>query len=267
VTTEAPGEPDPLHRDRARASSFGANAELYDRTRPRYPDALIDDLCAGGPRTVLDVGCGTGLLGRSFAERGLEVTGVEPDAQMAAVARAHGLDVEVATFESWEPRGRRFDLLVAGQSWHWVDPVDGEAKARAVVGGGGLVVHAWNVGGFQDEELAASLDRVYATLAEDQARPLVPHRRDPDARVLPSERAFADDDGFEPAEHRDYPWRHTYTTAEWLAQLETHSDHALMPEADRASLLAAVGREIDARGGRFVMRYDCETTRFRRRTG
>ena len=28
----------------ARASSFGANAVLYDETRPSYPDALVDDL-------------------------------------------------------------------------------------------------------------------------------------------------------------------------------------------------------------------------------
>ncbi|HEV3329143.1 MAG TPA: methyltransferase domain-containing protein, partial [Acidimicrobiales bacterium] len=73
----------PLFRDRARASSFGANAELYDRSRPRYPDALIDDLMAPSPPMVLDVGCGTGLFGRSFVERGTPVLGVEPDAMMA----------------------------------------------------------------------------------------------------------------------------------------------------------------------------------------
>jgi hypothetical protein len=42
----APSSPDPVpfHLDRARASAFGPIALLYDRFRPPYPQALIDDL-------------------------------------------------------------------------------------------------------------------------------------------------------------------------------------------------------------------------------
>ena len=86
-------EPAPLFRDRARASSFGANAELYDRSRPRYPDALIDDLVVEHPPRVLDVGCGTGLLGRSFVERGHPGAGRRarrPDGRGRAPSRPRG---------------------------------------------------------------------------------------------------------------------------------------------------------------------------------
>ena len=51
-----------LHHDRGRAESFGSSAERYDRYRPSYPDALIDDLARLRPATVLDVGCGTGKV-------------------------------------------------------------------------------------------------------------------------------------------------------------------------------------------------------------
>ncbi len=51
----------PLFEDRSRAESFGSVADLYDRARPSYPPALIDALLADGGRTVLDVGCGTGI--------------------------------------------------------------------------------------------------------------------------------------------------------------------------------------------------------------
>jgi SAM-dependent methyltransferase len=94
---------------------------------------LVDALMADRPGRVLDVGCGTGKAARLFAARGCDVVGVEPDVRMASVAREHGLDVEVATFEEWDARGRVFDLVISGQAWHWVDPTIGAAKAATVL--------------------------------------------------------------------------------------------------------------------------------------
>lgn len=84
--------------DRSRSESFGDDAERYDRARPSYPDQLVRDLLAGGPRTILDVGSGTGIATRWVQRRGRLLLGIEPDPRMAAVARGHGLDVELARF-------------------------------------------------------------------------------------------------------------------------------------------------------------------------
>src|SRR5580704_17475014 len=98
----------PLYADRRRARSFGEDAALYDRVRPRYPDALFDLILEDRPGQVLDVGCSTGIASRQLAERGCDVLGIEPDLRMAALARSSGIAVELATFESWEPKARRF---------------------------------------------------------------------------------------------------------------------------------------------------------------
>ncbi|WP_217628880.1 class I SAM-dependent methyltransferase [Micromonospora yangpuensis] len=119
----APGGDDPQaatgrpHHHRQVAESFGVDPARYDRCRPGYPDELIRRIVAGtaGSR-LLDVGCGTGIVARQLQSAGCAVLGVEPDARMAAWARERGLDVEVATFEEWEPAGRRFDGIVAGQT-------------------------------------------------------------------------------------------------------------------------------------------------------
>lgn len=56
---------------------------------------LMMQLLAPAPdASVLDVGCGTGYFARRFAQAGLHVTGIDPDARMLAFARAQGNSVE-----------------------------------------------------------------------------------------------------------------------------------------------------------------------------
>lgn len=52
---------------------------------------------------------------------------------MAEFARARGLRVEVATFETWRPAGRAFDTVTAAQAWRWVDQAAGSVKAAQVL--------------------------------------------------------------------------------------------------------------------------------------
>ncbi|MDQ6850426.1 MAG: class I SAM-dependent methyltransferase [Actinomycetota bacterium] len=63
---------------------------IYDALDPDRSDldmyaAIADEL---GARRVLDVGCGTGTFALLLADRGLEVTGIDPAAGSLAVARA-----------------------------------------------------------------------------------------------------------------------------------------------------------------------------------
>src|SRR5208283_5405168 len=152
------------HHYRQIAESFGSDAERYDRARPRYPNALVQRIVAASPGPdLLDVGCGTGIEARQFQAAGCNVLGVEPDARMADFARRSGIEVEVATFEAWDPAGREFDAVVAGTAWHWVDPVAGAAKAAQVLRPAGLLAAFWHV--FQLppgvwEALAAVFQRV-----------------------------------------------------------------------------------------------------------
>lgn len=81
--------PEP-HQYRQMAESFGIDPGRYDRTRPRYPDALVARIVAASPGPdVLDVGCGTGIAARQFQAAGCRVLGVEPD-QRAEVLAAVG---------------------------------------------------------------------------------------------------------------------------------------------------------------------------------
>jgi SAM-dependent methyltransferase len=236
-----------LHRDRGRAGSFGAFAREYDRYRPDYPDALIDDLVEPCPAAVLDVGCGTGKAAAALAVRGLPVLGVEPDQRMAEVARSHGIAVEVATFEDWAAAGRTFELLTCGDAWHWIDPGRGVAKAAEVLAEGGVVARFWNTS-ILSEPVVAAFEEVYRRHAPDVPRVWRPSRDSPRFHASGPD-PFAHCAAFGPTELRTFPWQRSVRTAEWLGYVSTFSGHQRLGPARLERLLEALGAAIDELGG------------------
>jgi SAM-dependent methyltransferase len=76
------------------------------------------------PASVLDAGCGTGRVGRELARRGLDVVGVDIDAEMLATARRKAPDVDwrLADLVSVD-LGRSFDAVVlAGNVMIYLSP-------------------------------------------------------------------------------------------------------------------------------------------------
>jgi SAM-dependent methyltransferase len=238
------------------AEGFGANAGRYDRSRPSYPQAMVDRILAASPGPkVLDVGCGTGIAARLFQAAGAEVLGVDPDERMAEQARQRGLEVEVARIEDWDPAGRSFDAAVAGQAWHWVDPAAGARQvARALVPGGRVAVF-WN--SFRPPP---SLGEAMTAVIR-QALPGAPVQGSlpgPDGYARLAARAA---DGMravgvfgEPEEWR-FDWERDYTRDEWLDAVPTFGGNNRRPADVLAQVQAGIGAAIDAVGGRFTMGY------------
>jgi 2-polyprenyl-6-hydroxyphenyl methylase / 3-demethylubiquinone-9 3-methyltransferase len=69
--------------------------------------------------TLLDIGCGGGLIAEPMSRLGFAVTGVDADAEAIAVARAHAestgllIDYRVAAAESVTAGNQRFDAVLA----------------------------------------------------------------------------------------------------------------------------------------------------------
>src|SRR6185295_19143105 len=110
---------------------FGKTAQDYGRYRAGFPSALFDrlatfDIGTTGQR-VLNLGTGTGTLARGFALRGCHVTG--PDPSIPLTEEAQRLDHEagvtityiIAKAEQTGLPDASFDVVSAGQCWHWFD--------------------------------------------------------------------------------------------------------------------------------------------------
>nr|WP_225802738.1 class I SAM-dependent methyltransferase [Streptomyces sp. NK15101] len=240
------------------AESFGSDAERYDRARPSYPQALVDRIVAASPGPdVLDVGCGTGIVARQLEAAGFRALGVDVDARMADLARRRGLDVEVAAFEAWDPAGRKFDAVVSGQTWHWVDPVAGAAKAAQVLRPRGLLALFWNAGQ-PLPQVAEAFAEVYRRVMPDslaERQWTVPAVDGYTALCAKAADGIRQVGGFVAPEQWRFDWERAYTRDEWLDQLPTQGAFTRLPPAKLEKVLAGVGAAIDAAGGSFRMRY------------
>jgi SAM-dependent methyltransferase len=133
------------------APDFGRTASDYARHRAGFPPELIDRLLARGVAApgarVVDLGTGTGSLARLFAARGCDVTAVDIAAPLLEQARRIDRDAAVevdyvqAPAEATGLPGAAFDVVAAGQCWHWFDrPAAGREVARLLADGGYAVI-------------------------------------------------------------------------------------------------------------------------------
>jgi SAM-dependent methyltransferase len=134
--------------DRANhALSFGPAAEAYDRLRPSYPPDALRWALGSDPKTVVDLGAGTGILTRVLLGLGHTVLPVEPDGQMRA--RLTEATPEVTALSGSAERiplpDGGADAVVAGQSYHWFDHDPAHAEIARVLRPGGVFAPVWNI--------------------------------------------------------------------------------------------------------------------------
>jgi SAM-dependent methyltransferase len=132
-------------------ADFGRTARDYATYRTVFPPELFTGLAAlnvglAGQR-IVDLGTGTGVLARGFAAAGCAVTGVDIAPELLDEARkqdaAAGLDVayQMAPAEDTGLPGLAWDVVSAGQCWHWFDRTRAVEEARRLlVLGGALVI-------------------------------------------------------------------------------------------------------------------------------
>ncbi|HWE71946.1 MAG TPA: bifunctional 2-polyprenyl-6-hydroxyphenol methylase/3-demethylubiquinol 3-O-methyltransferase UbiG [Stellaceae bacterium] len=130
----------PLHR---------LNPARIEYIRDRLAGHFDRDIKTRAPfagLSLLDIGCGGGLIGEPMARLGFAVTGIDADATALAVARDHaatqGLGIDYRGDDAEElARSRRFDAVLALEVVeHAADPALFVATAASLVKPGGALI-------------------------------------------------------------------------------------------------------------------------------
>jgi SAM-dependent methyltransferase len=247
--------------DDARRTSFDEEAELYDRARPSYAEAVVDEVITQSrippEGRILEVGAGTGKATVLFARRGYSMVALEPGANLAKVLRRNvaaflNVATDLSTFEAWRGADGTFDLVVSAQAFHWVDPGLRYRKAAAALRPGGALALIRNEQFDLVPSLRAELDAAYA-----RAFPFAAEQgpRDVEGRARAAAAEIERSGQFGPAHVAVFPWTQRYTARQYLDLLRTHSDHAVLEPRLRKPLFEAVATAIERHGGILEMPY------------
>jgi SAM-dependent methyltransferase len=233
-------------------TTFGQDAELYDRWRPAYPPQLFTDLATLAdlfPQArVLEIGCGTGQATRPLAQLGCQVLAMDLSPDMGAVARRNlaqfpNVTVVAAAFEEWPASDGTFDAVVSATAFHWLDPDIRMIKIADLLRPGGAlgIVSTHHIAGGTDA-FFADAQRCYERF--DPTTP--PGMRLTTDDETPEETAEFDRSArFGPAAIRRYEWQQTYTSHQYRNLLMTYSGNRARSPQARDGLFRCLTHLID----------------------
>lgn len=158
----------------------GSAAEVYEEMFVpalfrQWAVPLLDAAGASGGETLLDVGCGTGVVARAAHRRGVRATGVDLNEGMLAVARrvGPGVDWRRGAVEDLPFADGSFDRATAAFLLMFLpDPGAALAEVRRVLAPGGTVALSTWAGLDHTPGYAALVDLVDRRLGPEAAAAL-----------------------------------------------------------------------------------------------
>jgi SAM-dependent methyltransferase len=235
---------------RERAASFAGVADVYERSRPGYPEAAVRWLAGAEPCDAVDLGAGTGKLTRSLVALGHRVTAVEPlETMLAELRRAvPGAAAILGSAEAIPLPDASADVVTCAQAFHWFDHATSLPEIARVLRPGGRLALVWNVRDDR-EEWVAQLSEVNVGRSQFDG-------------------SFAteviDETGlFEPVERAEFAHVQTLERATLQALVRSRSDCAMLDEDARVPVLERVDRLFDAHARDGILRLPYVTVCFR----
>ncbi len=244
----------------------------YDKVRWGYPDELYMDIIRySGPgkgKKALEIGAGTGKATARFLNMGYDVTAVEMGINMTdflldRFREYTNFNVVTATFEDALLEDNDYDLIYAASAFHWVDAEIGCPKVYHHLKNGGAFVLFRNnpvpaVGEELYEEIQTVYEKYYYCYYTSRKRPVRKSRED---FWKPSEiyNSFRFEGleryGFHEVTMKLYDASQIYSADEYIALLDTYSDHRGLPKDNRTALYSGIREAILRHGGYHKVDY------------
>ena len=157
---------------------FTDRVENYVKARPGYPCeivSLLERRCGlTHGATLVDVGCGTGLLAKPFCEYGCRVIGIEPNAAMRKagqqfLAAYPNFEMAEGMAETVPLPGTSVDFIIAGQAFHWFNQKEARHEFMRILKPNGWTALIWNDREFTGSKFAEDYENLLVRFGVDYA--------------------------------------------------------------------------------------------------
>lgn len=132
---------------------FNRAAEYYDKYRPGYPQEIIDSLISVTDITegsdLLEIGCGSGKATEQLVGNGFNILGIDPGEDLVRIGnerfKHNNVNFVKGRFEEYDFGQKKFDVIYAAQSFHWVLQPIGYEKCFDTLKDNGYIALFWNM--------------------------------------------------------------------------------------------------------------------------
>ncbi len=244
---------DDTHSPEERQQWYSQAAQAYRWARPRYPEALIEQVIERAglneQSTLLEVGCGPGIATADFAKTGLTITGIEPSAAACVIARQAckaypSVSIHNSTFENYL-LSDKYDAVLAATSFHWISPDVACTKSAAALSPGGSLILLWATPPQPSAELCQYLQPVYdrhdlSDMGQEHCRAQTYYRGNFETFAeMVNTSGF-----FQPSSVTIQSCQSIYSIEKYLALLSTLSSYIALEAQTRENLLIDLGERL-----------------------
>jgi len=247
---------------------FNEQAQLYQKYRPHYPEALFDTLAAQAHLTpgsrLIEIGPGTGQATIPMAQRSYKIIAVElgkelADATQQELSGFGNVQVINESFEDVELPDNAFDLIYAATAFHWVKPEVKYAKPHRLLRSTGhlAVIQTCHVSDGHGDHFFYASQPIY-----DKYLP----PKEENAQSLPTiedlkPTADLDTKLFQLVHFGCFPVVIDYSSTQYTNLLRTYSPQLSMEPTKREAFMDEIKELINTKfGGKLTKRYAMSLT-------
>lgn len=219
--------------------TFNEDIENYEKWRPTYCDELFKDIIGYSQieqgKKAIEIGIGTGQATRPFLETGCELTAIELGKDLAEYSKLKFQEYKNFTacntaFEEYDCPEGSIDLIYSATAFHWIPEEVGYPKVSKLLKPNGTLALFWNrpFVSRDNDELHQNIQSIYQKYRPSNSN-IMEHDTERYEYLKKTIQAY----GFRDIEFKLYHLTRTFTSSDYIALLNTYSDHRAMPSTTR----------------------------------
>ena len=234
---------------------FNEDVLNYDKMRPTYVKSLYDDVICfaqlNDSKKAIEIGIGTGQASQPFLDTGCTLTAVELGRNMADFAREkfskyNNFTVVNNDFETAALENNCYDLIYSATAFHWIAQEIAYTKTFNLLKSGGTIALFWNHPAREEGEFESAIQNVYDKYRTSSKSPVHRFSEEKCLEITQTIKKY----GFIDVEYKLYHQARFFDASQYMALLNTYSDHRAMQAENRVSLEKELTDVINHFGGR-----------------